>query len=389
MKSKKPYSEFKFETLAIHAGQAPDPRTGAVMVPIYQTSTYAQKSPGEHTGYEYSRTDNPTRTAYHECLAALEGGKHALAFASGLAATACVLHTLRAGDHVLCCDDVYGGTFRIFDKVFKNLGLTFSFVDFTKPELVEKAIQPQTKLLWMETPTNPTLKLCDIKKISEIARKHHLLSVVDNTFMSSYFQKPLSLGADVVVHSVTKYLNGHSDVVGGALITSNSDFYQKLKFYQNAVGGVPAPLDCFLVMRGLKTLSVRMDRHASNAIQIAKFLESHPKVLKVIYPGLESHPQHALAKSQMSGFGGMMTVYLKGGLPESRKFLESLEVFTLAESLGGVESLVEHPAIMTHASIPTESRKTLGIDDNLIRLSIGIENVEDLKKDLESALSKI
>lgn len=375
-----------FGTLAIHAGQPPEKTTGAVMTPIFQTSTYAQSSPGKHTGYEYSRTDNPTRTAYQECLAALEGGKHALAFASGLATTDCILHTLKPGDHVVCCDDVYGGTFRLFERVYKDLGIQFSFVDLTKLDQAEAAFHPNTKMLWIETPTNPTLKLVDIQALSTLARKKGALSIVDNTFMSAYFQKPLSLGADVVVHSVTKYMNGHSDVVGGALITSNTALYEKLKFLQNAVGAVPAPMDCFLVMRGLKTLHVRMERHAQNAQAIAEYLEKHPKVERVIYPGLKSHPQHELAKKQMSGFGGMITILLKGGLNESRAFLEKVKLFTLAESLGGVESLIEHPAIMTHASVPAEMRAKLGILDNLVRLSCGIEDLADLKADLEQAL---
>lgn len=375
-----------FGTLAIHAGQTPDAQTGAVMTPIYQTSTYAQESPGKHRGYEYSRTDNPTRTAYQECVAALENARYALAFASGLATTDAILHTLKTGDHVVCCDDVYGGSFRIFDKVFTRMGLEFTFADLADAKSLERAIQPNTKLLWIETPTNPMLKVLDIQALTTIARKHGITSVVDNTFMSSYFQKPLDLGADVVVHSVTKYMNGHSDVVGGVLATNNETLYREIKFMQNAVGGVPAPMDCFLVMRGLKTLHVRMERHAQNAMALARYLEKHPKVERVIYPGLESHPQHAIARKQMSGFGGMITFFIKGGLPEARSFLEKVEIFTLAESLGGVESLIEHPAIMTHASIPAETRKELGIHDNLIRISVGIEDLEDLRSDLEQAL---
>ena len=375
-----------FGTLAIHAGQDPDPQTGAVMVPIYQTSTYAQASPGQHRGYEYSRTHNPTRTAYQNCVAALEGGKHALAFASGLATTDAILHLLKAGDHVVCGDDVYGGTFRIFDKVFKRHGIEFSFVDMTDPARAEAAIRPNTRILWLETPTNPMLKIADISALAAIARKHGVISVVDNTFMSSYFQRPLTLGADIVVHSVTKYMNGHSDVVGGILVTNRDDLHDELRFLQNAVGGVPAPMDCFLVMRGLKTLHVRMERHAQNAIRVARFLESHPKVSRVIYPGLESHPQHALAKKQMTGFGGMITFDIRGGLAEARQFLEKVKLFTLAESLGGVESLIEHPAIMTHASIPAETRKALGISDTLVRISVGIEDCDDLIADLTHAL---
>jgi cystathionine gamma-lyase len=386
MKKSDGNQKFGFGTLAIHAGQTPDPVTGAVMTPIYQTSTYAQSSPGKHTGYEYSRTDNPTRTAYQECVAALEGGKHCLAFASGLAAIDCVLHTLKAGDHVLACDDVYGGTFRIFDKVYKRLGIELTMIDMSDLKKTEAAFRPNTKLVWMESPTNPMLKVLDIPALSALAKKKGALSVVDNTFLSPYFQKPLELGADVVMHSVTKYMNGHSDVVGGVLVTSNDALYQELKFFQNAVGGVPAPMDCFLVMRGLKTLHVRMERHAQNAMEIARFLEKHSKIERVIYPGLESHPQHGLARQQMSGFGGMITFFLKGGLMEARTFLEKVKIFTLAESLGGVESLIEHPAIMTHSSIPAETRKQLGIHDNLVRISVGIEDLADLKGDLEAAL---
>lgn len=377
-----------FGTLAIHAGQEPDPVTGAVMTPIYQTSTYAQESPGKHRGYEYSRTDNPTRTAYQACVAALEGGKHALAFSSGLATTDAILHTLKPGDHVVACDDVYGGTFRIFDKVYRKQGIDFTFVDLSDLKKAEAAFRPNTKLMWMESPTNPMLKILDIAALCQLARKHGVRSVVDNTFMSSYFQKPLELSADVVVHSVTKYMNGHSDVVGGIAVMNDNAFYQDLKFLQNACGAVPAPMDCFLVLRGLKTLHVRMERHAQNAMEIARFLESHPRVEKVIYPGLESHPQHAIARKQMRGYGGMITFFVKGGLPEARTFLEKVRIFTLAESLGGVESLIEHPAIMTHASVPPETRKELGIHDNLIRISVGIEDLADLKADLAQALGK-
>ncbi|CAM6053621.1 unnamed protein product [Sphagnum tenellum] len=369
------------------------------MTPIYQTSTYAQKALGQHQGYEYSRTDNPTRTAYQACLAALEGAKHALAFASGLATTDALLHTLKAGDHVLCSDDVYGGTFRLFDKVFRNFGIDFTFGDLTDLESTKAAFKPNTRLLWIETPTNPMLKILDIRKLSEMARKRNVLSVVDNTFMSPYFQKPLKLGADIVVHSVTKYLNGHSDVIGGALLTNNAELYQQVKFIQNAAGAVPSPLDCFLVMRGIKTLHVRMERHAQNAMEIAKFLQSHPRIEKVIYPGLKSHPGHHLACQQMTGFGGMISFVLKasagkkgetrvgGDLSSAKRFLESLRIFTLAESLGGVESLIEHPALMTHASIPAEARMRLGILDGLIRVSVGIEDLADLKEDLSQALN--
>ena len=376
-----------FGTKAIHAGQEPDPRTGAVMVPIYQTSTFAQRSPGEHTGYEYARTDNPTRTAYQECVASLENGKYGLAFSSGLATIDTLLHTLKSGDHVICSDDVYGGTFRLFDKVLTRFGITFTFMDLCDLTKVEAAIKPATRMLWIESPTNPMLKIFDIEALSTLARKRSILSIVDNTFMSPYFQRPLDLGADVVIHSVTKYMNGHSDVVGGILVTSNDALYQEMKYLQNAVGAVPGPQDCFLVMRGLKTLHVRMKEHEANAIKIADFLVKHPKIEKVIYPGLESHPQHALAKKQMHGFGGMISFVVKGELSDAKRLLENVKLFTLAESLGGVESLIEHPAIMTHASVPAETRKQLGIADTLVRISAGIENVDDLIADLKQALA--
>jgi len=380
-------ADLGFGTRAIHAGQPPEPTTGAVMIPIFQTSTYAQESPGKHRGYDYARTDNPTRTAYQECLASLEETQHALAFASGLAAMDAVLHLLKTGDHVLCCDDVYGGTFRLFDKVFRNFGIELTFIDMTDLERTAAALRPTTKMVWLESPTNPLLKVFDIEAVSRLAHAAGALLVVDNTFMSPYFQKPKRLGADLVVHSVTKYMNGHSDVVGGAILMDRDDLHERLKFLQNAVGGVPGPMDCFLVLRGLKTLHVRMQRHAENAMAIARFLEAHPRVERVIYPGLESHPQHALARRQMSGFGGMITFFIDGGLDDARRFLERVKLFTLAESLGGVESLVEHPAIMTHASIPPEQRRKLGIGDTLIRLSVGIEDLADLKADLEQALA--
>jgi len=375
-----------FGTRAIHAGQPADPQTGAVMTPIYQTSTFAQHSPGQHRGYEYSRTDNPTRTAYQACLASLEDARWALAFSSGLAATDAVLHVLKAGDHVLASDDLYGGTFRIFDKVFKRMGLEFSFTDMTDLDGTAAAFQPNTRMVWMESPSNPLLKVIDIAAIAALARRQGAFSVVDNTFMTPYFQKPLALGATAVVHSVTKYLNGHSDVVGGAVATSDESLYNDLKFIQNAVGGVPSPMDSFLVMRGLKTLHVRMERHARNAMEVANFLAAHERVERVIYPGLPSHPQHELASRQMTGFGGMLTFFLRGGLSDARLFLEKLRLFTLAESLGGVESLIEHPAIMTHASIPAETRKKLGIGDTLVRASVGIEDAADLIADLDQAL---
>ncbi|MEI6225464.1 MAG: cystathionine gamma-synthase [Deltaproteobacteria bacterium] len=373
----------RFETLAIHAGQHPDPVTGAVMTPIYLTSTYVQSSPGEHKGYEYSRTHNLTRHALQDCLAALEGAAHGLAFASGLAATDALLHLLDAGDHVVYSDDVYGGTFRLFDKVFKRHGLSFTPVDASDPANVERAMTPRTRMVWLESPTNPMLKIADLAAIAAIARARGATSVVDNTFATPFSQRPLALGIDVVCHSTTKYLNGHSDVVGGAVLTSDEALYQRIQFLQNAVGGVPSPMDSFLVMRGLKTLHVRMERHQQNAFRIARFLEGHDQVEKVTYPGLPSHPQHALAARQMTGFGGMLTFVVKGGLPAARAFLSSLRLFALAESLGGVESLIEHPAIMTHASVPPETRASLGIDDGFIRVSVGIENADDLLEDLE------
>jgi cystathionine gamma-lyase len=377
----------RFETLAIHAGQRPDPTTGAVMTPVYLTSTYAQQGPGEHKGFEYSRTRNPTRDALQGCLAALEGGKHALAFASGLAATDAVLHLCNAGDHVILGDDLYGGTFRLADKVFKRLGVEFTFVDMTDPRRIETAIRPATKLLWTETPTNPMLKIVDLAQVAEICRRRDIVSVCDNTFATPFFQRPLDLGFDVVAHSMTKYLNGHSDVVAGALVTGRDDLHEKLAFLQNAVGAVPGPLDSFLVLRGLKTLHVRMERHEANARAVGEALRGHPKVERVTWPGFPEHPQHALAKTQMSGFGGMLTFVIKGGLSAARTFLRNVKIFTCAESLGGVESLIEHPAIMTHASVPPETRKLLGIDDGFIRLSVGIENVQDLIDDLKQALA--
>ncbi len=381
--------KFKFETRAIHAGQEPDPTTGAIMTPVYLTSTYVQSSPGVHRGYEYSRTHNPTRKAYEACLANLESGKHGFAFASGCAASTTVLHLLKAGDHVIAGDDMYGGTFRLMDKVIRHNGIEFSFVDLSKPENFKSALKPNTKMLWLETPTNPTLKLVDVKKLSSMATAAGLISVVDNTFMSPYFQRPLELGATIVLHSATKYIGGHSDMVGGALVTSNDELAAKIAFLSNSMGGIQSPFDSFLALRSLKTLSVRMKAHEAGAKEIAAFLEKSAKVDRVIYPGLASHPQHALAKEQMSGFGGMITFYVKGGLAAARTVLENVKVFALAESLGGVESLIEHPAIMTHASVPPEMRKTLGIDDSLIRLSVGIEDVGDLLRDLEQALAKI
>jgi cystathionine gamma-lyase len=380
------------ETLAVHAGQTPDPTTGAVSVPIYLTSTYAQSGPGEHLGFEYSRTQNPTRFALEGNLAALEGGVRGLAFASGLAATTTILHLLKNGDHVVAGNDLYGGTYRLFERVLRQTGLDFTYVDPIKPAEFAEAIRPSTKLCWIETPTNPLLKLCDIAAVAEICRKKNVLLAVDNTFLTPCFQKPLSLGAHLVVHSTTKYLNGHADVVGGALITAEADLGERLAFLQNAIGAVPSPMDSFLVLRGTKTLPLRMQRHAENAAKIAAWLEANSAVEKVVYPGLASHPQHSLAKKQMSGMGGMITFVVKAGkngaLERARGILKSTKLFACAESLGGVESLIEHPAIMTHASIPAEARAKFGISDGLIRLSVGIEHVDDQLADLEQAFSR-
>jgi cystathionine gamma-lyase len=378
-----------FATRAIHAGQEPDPTTGAIMTPVYLTSTYVQASPGVHKGYEYSRTHNPTRKAYENCIASLESGTHGFAFASGLASTMILMQLIRSGDHVIASDDLYGGTFRLFDKVLKPNGYDFSYVDLTNAENFDSAVRPNTKMLWIETPTNPMLKLCDIEVLVKKAHAKGLLVAVDNTFMSPYFQRPLELGADIVMHSSTKFINGHSDVVGGVVVVKDAALAEKIGFYSNAVGPIASPFDSFLAMRSLKTLPVRMRAHAENAAAVAEFLTTQGKVEKVIYPGLKDHPQHALAKKQMSGFGGMVSFVLKGGLTEARSFLESVRIFSLAESLGGVESLVNHPAIMTHASVPAETRKVLGISDSLIRLSVGIESTEDLLADLDQALKKV
>jgi cystathionine gamma-lyase len=378
-----------FETRAIHVGGEPDPVTGAIMPAIYQTSTYVQSSPGEHKGYEYSRTHNPTRDRLQECLASLEEADHCLVAASGLAATSLIMHALPHGSKILCGDDVYGGTYRLFTKVFQDTH-KFEFVDTTNLKALEaKVLKFKPALIWIETPTNPMLKISDIAGIVKIAKKVKAQVVVDNTFMSPYFQKPLTLGADIVMHSMTKYINGHSDVVAGALMLNKGPFYEKLKFLQNAVGPCLAPFDSWLVLRGIKTLAIRMEATAKNAIKVAEYLEKHSKVQSVVYPGLKSHPQHALAKKQTTGHGGMITFFIKGGIKESRKFLESVQLFALAESLGGVESLIEHPAIMTHASIPANIRKELGIHDNLIRLSVGIEHIDDLLADLDQAFKKV
>jgi cystathionine beta-lyase/cystathionine gamma-synthase len=378
-----------FPTRCIHAGQAPDPSTGAIMPPIYATSTYVQTSPGVHQGFEYSRTHNPTRFAYERCLADLESGGRGFAFASGLAATATLLDLLEPGAHVIASDDMYGGTYRLFARVReKSAGLQFSFVDLRDPQNVEAAITPQTRMIWVETPSNPMLKLADLSAIATIARRHGVLAAADNTFASPWLQRPLEHGFDLVMHSATKYINGHSDVVNGLLVVGdNPDLAERLAFLQNAVGAVAGPFDSFLALRGVKTLALRMQRHCDNALALAGWLERHPKVTRVHYPGLPSHPQHALAQQQMPrGFGGMISIELKGGLDESRRFLERCELFALAESLGGVESLIEHPAIMTHASVPAATRAQLGISDALCRLSVGIEDIDDLRADLEFAL---
>jgi len=375
-------------TLAIHAGQSHDPATGAVMTPIYATSTYAQSSPGVHQGFEYSRSHNPTRFAYERCVAALEGGKRGYAFASGLAATSTVLDLLDSGSHVIAMDDVYGGTFRLFERVRRrSAGLDFSWVDLTDPAAFEAAIRPNTRMVWIETPTNPLLKLVDIAQIAAIARRRGLLVVVDNTFASPILQRPLELGAHLVVHSATKYLNGHSDIVGGmAVVGDDAELAEKMTFLQNAVGGIQGPFDSFLALRGLKTLHLRMKAHCENAQALAEWLQGHPAIDKVLYPGLPSHPQHELAKRQMSGFGGMLSIYLKGGADAARRLCENVEIFALAESLGGVESLINLPAVMTHASVPPERRAQLGIANNLVRLSVGVEDVQDLRADLDNAL---
>ncbi len=376
----------KFETAAIHYGQKSDPSTGAVIVPVYQTSTYQQDAIGKHKGYEYSRTGNPTRKALEDVLAYLEGGKYGLAFASGVAATAAVINLLKKDAHIVVGDDIYGGTYRILEGVFKPWGLETSYVDVDDIDTFRKALQKNTKLIWIETPTNPLVKIVDIQKLSEIAHAENILLAVDNTFASPYFQKPLLLGADIVVHSTTKYISGHSDIIGGAVVINSERLYQDLKFYQNAAGAVPGPWDCSLVLRGIKTLAIRMRQHEENALYLADYLEKHPGVERVYYPGLPSNQQYALAKKQMSGFGGIISLELKGGFPAVERFVSRLKVFLLAESLGAVESLVCYPTKMTHGSLPSEERMKRGIRDNLIRLSIGIENRFDLKADLKNAL---
>lgn len=374
-------------TRVIHAGQTPDPTTGAVMTPIYATSTYVQESPGQHKGYEYSRTRNPTRDAYEKCIADLESGTRGFAFASGMAAIGTILELLNPEDHIITMDDVYGGTYRILERVrTRSAGLKVSFVDLCHLENLKSAIKPETRMLWVETPTNPMLKIVDLKKLIEFAKQHNLITVADNTFATPILQRPLELGFDIVMHSATKYINGHSDMVGGIVVVKDEKLGEQIGFLQNAVGAVAGPFDSFLALRGVKTLALRMQRHCENALALAKWLEQHPKVTRVIYPGLPSHPQHEIAKKQMSHFGGMITAELNCDLNETVKVLERCKLFSLAESLGGVESLIEHPAIMTHASIPKENREQLGIKDGLIRISVGVEDIEDLKRDLEQAL---
>ncbi len=379
----------RFETRAIHDGQKPDPLTGAVTVPVYQTSTFQQESIGQHKGYEYSRTGNPTRHALEEAIASLEGGAYGLAFASGLAATTAVLSMLRTGDHVVAGDDLYGGTYRLLEQVFCRWGLTTTYVPVDDPHAYEQAMTGNTRMIWIETPSNPLLKLVDIRAVAEIAHKNNVYLAVDNTFASPFVQQPLALGADIVVHSTTKYIGGHSDLVGGVVVVDDPAIFEAVKFHQNAAGAVPGPWDAWLTLRGLKTLAVRMDRHQENAVFLAKYLDGHPKVEQVYYPGLPGHAQHALAKKQMSGFGGMISMQLKGGYAAVEAFVAHLTLFTLAESLGGVESLVNYPATMTHAAIPSEERIRRGITDSLVRLSVGLENKLDLKADIAEALSRV
>ena len=377
----------RFETMAIHC-QEPDPLTGAVTVPVYQTSTYKQEAIGKHKGYEYSRSENPTRKVLENTLASLEGGAFGLAFASGVAATAAVFSIFKSGDHIVVGDDIYGGTYRLLEKVFKRWGLKATYADVDDLTSFQKAIQKQTKLVWVETPTNPLLKIIDLKRLSEMVKNKNkdILIAVDNTFSSPYFQRPLSLGADIVVHSTTKYLSGHSDIIGGAVVTSSEKLFRELKAYQSAAGAVPGPWDCWLVLRGIKTLAIRMKEHERNALFLSEYLKRHPRVEKIYYPGLASHPQHDVARKQMSGFGGMVSIEFQGKFRAVEKFLSKLKLFTLAASLGGVESLVLHPATYSHRILPEKERKKLGISDSLIRLSVGIEHREDLKKDLEQAL---
>ena len=380
-----------FSTRVIHAGQYPDPSTGAVMMPIYATSTFVQESPGVHKGYEYARSQNPTRMAFERCIADLESGTAGFAFASGLAGISTLLETLDAGAHVVASDDLYGGSFRLFERVRKrSAGLRIDYVDLADMDAVAAAVRPETKLIWIETPTNPMLKLVDLEALARFAKARGIRTVADNTFASPWVQRPIELGIDAVVHSTTKYLNGHSDMVGGTVVVGeNGELRDQMKFLQNAVGAISGPFDSFLALRGLKTLALRMERHCGNALELARWLETRPEVRRVIYPGLESHPQHELARRQMNGFGGIVTVELNAGLAETKRMLERTQLFSLAESLGGVESLIEHPAIMTHATIPPDQRQALGISDGLIRLSVGVEDVSDLRADLETALKAV
>ena len=380
------WKRMRFATRAIHVGQEPEPSTGAITTPIYQTSTFAQSAPGVHKGYDYSRTDNPTRTALQKALASLESAEYGLAFSSGMGATTTVLLLFKDGDHVVSSRDVYGGTYRVFRRVFENFGLKFSFVDTSDVGQIEPAMTGRTRLVWIESPTNPLLQITDIKAAAAVAHRHDALCVVDNTFASPFFQRPLSLGANLVLHSTTKYIAGHADVVGGAVCLNDRAIYERLKFLQNATGATPSPFDCFLTLRGIKTLALRMREHEKNAMRVASFLKEHQRVRRVYYPGLADHPGHAIAAAQMTGFSGMVSFEVKGGLAEARRVLGRLKIFKIAESLGGVESLVELPAIMTHASIPKEERKKAGLDDGLIRLSVGIEDVEDLLADLKRGL---
>jgi cystathionine gamma-lyase len=387
MKTASKHRQNGLGTRAIHAGQQPDPSTGAIMTPIYATSTYVQQSPGKHKGYEYSRTQNPTRMAYERCVADLEGGVGGYAFGSGLAAAATVLDLLDSGSHVIAMDDLYGGSYRLFERVRRrSAGLDFTFIDLNDGEALKGALKPNTRMIWAETPTNPMLKLVDLSKVARFAKKHGLILVVDNTFCSPMLQRPLEHGVDLVLHSATKYLNGHSDMVGGIVVAGNQELAEQMAFLQNSVGAVAGPFDAFLAMRGLKTLHLRMKAHCESALELARWLEKHQAIEKVIYPGLKSHSQHALARRQMDGFGGIISVEVKGGLKAARRMLERCELFALAESLGGVESLIEHPAIMTHASVPAANRKRLGISDGLIRLSVGVEDVQDLRAELQEAL---
>ena len=390
MKARKNFAHhrLRFATRAIHVGQEPEPATGAITVPIYQTSTFAQSAPGVHKGYDYSRTDNPTRTALQEALASLESAKYSLAFSSGMGAATTAMLLFKPGDHVISSRDVYGGTYRLFKRVLDQFGLSFSFVETSNLREIRRSVTKRTRLIWIESPTNPLLRITDIKGAASIARQHGALCLVDNTFASPFFQRPIALGADLVLHSTTKYIGGHADIIGGVICLNERGLYERLKFLQNAAGATPSPFDCFLILRGIKTLALRMREHERNATRITAFLKDHPRVRRVYYPGLSDHPGHEIAASQMDGFSGMVSFEVKGGLIEARRALQRLRIFKIAESLGGVESLVELPAVMTHASIPREERRKAGLDNGLIRLSVGIEDVEDLLTDLKRALSR-